>query len=201
LGAKAPYDPVNLEGWWRATAKIHELEAKMFADRGARDLAEYSSYQAAEAIREANKVGNRGFAGALNELSMQLSQAAAQRASGLPPSTRGGSLPPGGGASAQDCTPVPPACSNANTRAEQLVKEFPRTSGIHDSASQAYCTLLVGIEVNSFCASEYRKQGRQACAQIVDQQVAEYRNNLSATERTISAASASRARQVCSWQR
>ena len=103
--------------------------------------------------------------------------------------------------SSSGCTPMPPRCSSANSRAEQLIKRFPRTTGIVDPASQAYCAMLVGIEVNSFCASEYRNQGRHSCAQIVDQQVAAYRRNLPATMRTIRSASISQIRNACSWER
>lgn len=100
-----------------------------------------------------------------------------------------------------DCGVVPPHCSQANSRAEQLINKFPQTTGIYDSASQMYCALLVGIEVNSFCASEYRKEGREACAQLLDQQVAAYEENRVAAKRTIQASSISQIRRACSWER
>jgi hypothetical protein len=101
---------------------------------------------------------------------------------------------------AQDCSAVPPKCMNANNRGMQLLQQFPSTTGIYDSASQGYCGALVGIEVNRFCAKQYRAIGRNDCANLLDQQTAEYQNALPQYEAAIDASSANRARQACIWE-
>jgi hypothetical protein len=89
---------------------------------------------------------------------------------------------------AQDCGAVPPKYMNANNRGMQLLQQFPSTTGTYDSASQGYCGALVGIEVNRFCAN------------LLDQQTAEYQNALPQYEAAIDASSANRARQACVWE-
>ena len=105
-----------------------------------------------------------------------------------------------GVAYAQDCDAVPPACMNANNRGMQLLQKFPSTTGIYDSASQGYCAALVGIEVNRFCAKQYRAIGRNDCANLLDQQVAEYQGALPQYESAIDASSVNRVRQACVWE-
>lgn len=106
----------------------------------------------------------------------------------------------GAAAQAQDCSAVPPKCQRANDKAMQLVNTFPETSGMQDSAVQAYCVLLVGIEVNSFCADEYRAAGKDECAALLDQQVAEYKKSLKGTKASIAASQARVAEEKCAWQ-
>ena len=101
---------------------------------------------------------------------------------------------------AQDCSAVPPTCMNANNRGMQLLQQFPSTTGIYDSASQGYCGALVGIEVNRFCAKQYRAIGRDDCANLLDQQTAEYQNALPQYEATIDASSVNRTREACVWE-
>ena len=102
---------------------------------------------------------------------------------------------------AQNCQPVPDSCMNASNQAQQLINAFPSTTGIYDSASQAYCAVLVGIEVNSFCADQYRAEGREACANAVDQQVAAYQSAQPGIEATISDISINQIRRACDWER
>jgi hypothetical protein len=101
---------------------------------------------------------------------------------------------------AQNCEPVPSTCKRAQDRGMQLLNEFPRTSGIADSASKAYCALLIGVEVNNYCAQEYRRLGKADCARVLDQQTAEYRRTMGQVQQTVSASSASGVRQKCKWE-
>lgn len=101
---------------------------------------------------------------------------------------------------AQNCEPVVPTCKRAMDRGTQLIDEFPRTSGISDSASQAYCALLIGVEVNSYCAQEYRRAGKPDCASLLDEQTAEYRRSMAQVQQTVSASTISGVRQKCKWE-
>lgn len=60
--------------------------------------------------------------------------------------------------------------------------------------------MLVGIEVNRFCAQEYRAIGRDDCADILDEQTASYRAALPQYEAVIDASSTTRVRQACTWE-
>jgi hypothetical protein len=100
----------------------------------------------------------------------------------------------------QNCSNMPPKCLDAQNRAVQLVNSFPSTTGITDSASQGYCGLLVGIEVNSFCADQFRAEGNSDCADLADQQVAEYERVLPQYEAAAQATSSTQIRQACSWK-
>lgn len=101
---------------------------------------------------------------------------------------------------ADDCTSVPSSCARANNRGTQLINNFPNSTGITDAASSGYCAMLVGIEVNSYCADQYRAAGRNHCARLLEQQVAEYRKALPQYQAVIDAASVSRIRNACSWK-
>jgi hypothetical protein len=102
---------------------------------------------------------------------------------------------------AQGCEQVPPSCQRAQDRGQQVLSEFPRTSGITDSASAAYCAFVLGEEVMNYCAQEFRRAGRANCAGPVEQQAAEYRRSQAQAQGTIDATSASGLRQKCTWQR
>jgi len=101
---------------------------------------------------------------------------------------------------ALDCSNMPSKCVAANNRAVQLVNNFSSTTGITDSASQGYCGMLVGIEVNSFCADEFRAQGNNECADLAEQQVAEYKRLLPQYAAAAEATSSTQIRQACSWK-
>lgn len=103
-------------------------------------------------------------------------------------------------AQADNCAQVPRRCINANNRATNLINSFPSTTGIFDSASTAYCAALVGIEVNNFCAKQYRAEGRYQCAQQLERQAAEYQRALPQYQAVIDASSVRRIRQACSWE-
>ncbi len=107
-----------------------------------------------------------------------------------------------GHALAQNCSPPPPGCQRANDRATQFINRLQAggVSGIVDAASQQYCTLLIGIEVNNFCAAEYRRIGKANCASLLTQQSAQYRQALPQTEAAASAASIRNARNKCSFE-
>lgn len=100
------------------------------------------------------------------------------------------------------CEPMPPRCEAANHRAISLLERFSAGGGSMVSvSSELYCTTLIGIEVNGFCADEYRSQGRFECARAADQQVAEYRNMQPQIMATLDAITISGVRQACSWER
>ena len=103
-------------------------------------------------------------------------------------------------ADAQNCQPVPSACANASNRGQALINGFPRATGIVDGASMAYCQTRIAIEINGFCADQYRAQGRSACADALDQQVAAYKAALPQMRATISDASERRATDYCHFR-
>jgi len=103
----------------------------------------------------------------------------------------------GGNAS---CTPVPPDCQRANDRGEAMIASFPATTGIYDSASQAYCSYLVGIGVNDHCAMNYRAIGKSNCAAQLEAQSREYQSALYQVEATINTSSLYGIRQACTWE-
>jgi hypothetical protein len=100
----------------------------------------------------------------------------------------------------QSCTPVPPDCQNANDRGQAALANLPAATGIHDSAGQEYCSLLILIEVNEYCSMSYRAIGKSYCADLTDQQAQEYRSALYQAETVLDASAASGARHVCTWQ-
>jgi hypothetical protein len=55
------------------------------------------------------------------------------------------------------------------------MNNLPAATGIHDAAGQQYCSLLILIEVNEYCAMNYRAIGKTYCADLADQQAQEYR--------------------------
>jgi hypothetical protein len=69
---------------------------------------------------------------------------------------------------AQNCTSAP-KCSAANARANSYVNQLKGTSGIHDSASQAYCANMVAADVMQVCAAEYQAMGNSTCASALQQ--------------------------------
>jgi hypothetical protein len=101
-----------------------------------------------------------------------------------------------------NCDPIPPRCAAANNRAVELLERFSASGGsIVSASSEMYCATLIGIEVNGFCADDYRSQGRFECAYLADQQVAEYRGMQPQILAVLDAASISGTRSACEWER
>ena len=107
-----------------------------------------------------------------------------------------------GTARAQDCQPLPTGCQRASDKGTQFINRLKAggITGITDAASQEYCVLLVGIEVNNLCAAEYRRIGKTDCASAADAQTSQYRSALSSAEAAASEASVRNARNKCTFE-
>ena len=101
---------------------------------------------------------------------------------------------------ADDCVSGAPRCANANARALKLLQEFPSFSGMSDSARTAYCAAKIGAEVNSFCASEFRSQGRTQCAVDLERQALEYKNMASQNRKAMDETAARATDRACHWE-
>ena len=93
--------------------------------------------------------------------------------------------------SASDCEPYPVSCQQAGAKMQQFLNQLQSDgfSGITDAASKMACGLMVGIEVNSLCASAYAAEGRNYCANLANQQVEVFKQQLAQAEQAASAAS------------
>jgi len=102
----------------------------------------------------------------------------------------------------QSCEPLPPSCKRASDHGVGFVNKVKAggISGIVDAASQQYCVLLVGIEVNNVCAAEYRQLGNYTCANLTNQQSSHYRQALPQTAAAASTASIQNARNKCTFE-
>ena len=105
-------------------------------------------------------------------------------------------------ANADACaTYMPQSCKDASASGIELVNSFQHSGGMTGNASQLYCIYLVGIEVNEYCARQYRAIGRHDCADLSEQQAEVYRGALPRVRAAIDAVSASGIRETCSWER
>jgi hypothetical protein len=103
---------------------------------------------------------------------------------------------------AQSCDRTPPACERANDKAIAFMTKLlaDGVSGISDAALKQYCVTLVGIELNNFCAAEFRRVGNSTCASLNDQQVAVMRDAAKQAEAVLAASSAANARARCTFE-
>jgi hypothetical protein len=103
---------------------------------------------------------------------------------------------------ADECTEIPPRCEAANNRAAQLLEEIMTRGGseMADTLHSGYCAMLVGIEVNRFCAVEYRKAGRESCAQKIDAQIAMYGQSIPVFEESMDKLMVSKLQRKCHWE-
>jgi hypothetical protein len=101
----------------------------------------------------------------------------------------------------QSCSPGP-ACSRANEKGLEFLQRMQagQVNGILDAASKEYCLLLVGIELNNLCASEFRGMGNSTCASLAEQQVVEMRRALKQAESVASATSINNTRNRCVFE-
>ena len=104
-----------------------------------------------------------------------------------------------GAAYAQDCSEGP-KCASVSARAQDYLSTLSSTSGINDSATQAYCMNMVAAEVASFCASELRQMGNADCANLAEQQAEENKRVAGEALGTAAAtASSSSWHAKCGW--
>lgn len=101
-----------------------------------------------------------------------------------------------------ECTNVPPRCAAANSRAAVIVEEITARPGAEmaDSLHKGYCATLIGIEVNRFCAVEYRKNGLESCAEQIDAQTEMYRQTIPVFEQSMDSLVISKIQQKCHWE-
>ena len=76
------------------------------------------------------------------------------------------------------CTPLPPACANISRRGESRILRFQNPRGMAEATRSRYCMYKIGIEVNRFCAQEYRNLRKSQCASLSEQQAQAYQNRL-----------------------
>lgn len=105
-----------------------------------------------------------------------------------------------GGVSA--CRPASDACELVQSRGEEYVARVQagQVAGIVDATSKAYCANAVGLEAYNFCASEYRREGREVCANKATAQADAMRVQMSSLAQAASDASINNARNACDFE-
>lgn len=96
---------------------------------------------------------------------------------------------------------MPRACRDASKRGITRINNFSHSAGMTGAVSEKYCMNLVGMEVNSFCANQYRAIGREDCAEEADWYADQYRKELSQLHDMIDEGSNRQVREMCSWER
>ena len=92
-------------------------------------------------------------------------------------------------------TALSPACHDLSMRGVDFLSTLP--SRFQDPASLAYCSALVGIETNSYCARQLNAIGRSDCGRLSQQQAQAYRQVLPQMETALDAGTRHRLRSAC----
>ena len=95
----------------------------------------------------------------------------------------------------------PPACQDAMDEGNAQIDNFSHSAGMTGAVSEQYCMHLVGIEVSSICANQYRAIGREDCAKLFDMDSDSYRKALPQLQTMIDEGSNRQVREMCSWER
>lgn len=103
-------------------------------------------------------------------------------------------------AQAQSCQPLPDACEAATTHSQQMVAELADRVSIANAAGQAYCSMLIGLEVSTVCAEAYRTAGETSCAEVLDGQASGIRTMLPQMESGLDPATLDRLRSDCALE-
>lgn len=90
---------------------------------------------------------------------------------------------------ASSCTPLPPRCAAADSNAMNAASRIVSQAGLRGAAEEYYCATRIGVELNRFCAHEFRRDGRPHCAALHERQAEEFLRASQQAARTVASSS------------